>query len=114
MSHRPFLCVAPAKTRRSHFSSAGWYAVLDVAFNPAALRGRRKDVPDINKVYTVALSFAQQRHGMRLSQEYTVVSCSPKSRSDDLHRRLGLRMQSNLPKQPETGKREKLLAVLSP
>ncbi|RVE64987.1 hypothetical protein OJAV_G00131280 [Oryzias javanicus] len=79
----------------------GWYAVLDLAFNPAALRGT-KDVPDINKVYSVALSFAQQRHGMRLSQEYTVVSCSPKSRSDDLHRRLGSRMQSNSPKQPET------------
>ncbi|XP_024132921.1 PIH1 domain-containing protein 2 isoform X2 [Oryzias melastigma] len=79
----------------------GWYAVLDVAFNPAALRGT-KEVPDINKVYSVALSFAQQRHGMRLSQEYTVVSCSPKSRSDDLHRRLGSPMQSNSPKQPET------------
>lgn len=105
------LFVAPAK--KKHFSSAGWYAVLDVAFNPAALRGT-KEVPDINKVYSVALSFAQQRHGMRLSQEYTVVSCSPKSRSDDLHRRLGSPMQSNSPKQPETGRRERPFAVISP
>uniref|UniRef100_A0A3P9LZR2 PIH1 domain containing 2 n=2 Tax=Oryzias latipes TaxID=8090 RepID=A0A3P9LZR2_ORYLA len=102
--HQDLNCPLPMRAGRLETGTKegqGWYAVLDVAFNPAALRGT-KDVPDINKVHTVALSFAQQRHGMRLSQEYTVVSCSPRSRSDDLHRRLGLRMQSNFPKQPET------------
>ncbi|XP_063763500.1 PIH1 domain-containing protein 2 [Eleginops maclovinus] len=60
--------------------------VLDVAFNPAVLQECKKDKTE---VYMLALSFAQQHHGMRLSQEYTVVSCSPKSNPEDLHRRLG-------------------------
>ncbi|KAI4815888.1 hypothetical protein KUCAC02_006014 [Chaenocephalus aceratus] len=62
--------------------------VLDVAFNPAVLQESNKDKTE---VYMLTLSFAQQHHGMRLSQEYTVVSCSPKSNPEDLHRRLGFR-----------------------
>ncbi|KAK5929517.1 hypothetical protein CgunFtcFv8_010742 [Champsocephalus gunnari] len=66
----------------------GICTVLDVAFNPAVLQESKKDKTE---VYMLTLSFAQQHLGMRLSQEYTVVSCSPKSNPEDLHRRLGFR-----------------------
>ncbi|KAM4566837.1 PIH1 domain-containing protein 2 [Odontesthes bonariensis] len=81
--------------------SQGWYAVLDVALNPAVLQGSKADKTDINNVYMLALSFAQQQHGMRLSQEHSVVSCSPKSGPDDLNRRLGFQIRPNISKQPE-------------
>ncbi|XP_034723564.1 PIH1 domain-containing protein 2 [Etheostoma cragini] len=74
----------------------GWYTVLDVAFNPAVLQESKKKKTEL---YMLALSFAQQHHGMRLTQQYTVISCSPKSSPDDLHRRLGFRQPS---RQPDT------------
>ncbi|KAM8903306.1 PIH1 domain-containing protein 2 [Spinachia spinachia] len=64
----------------------GWYSVLDVALNPAVLQGSKKDK---REVHTLALGFAQQQHGLSLSQHYTVVNCSPKSSPEDVHRRLG-------------------------
>lgn len=90
--------------RYSVFRSAGWYAVLDVALNPAVLRETGGDKANIKKIYMLALSFAQQQHGMRLSQEYSVVNCSPKSSPEDLHCRLGFQMRSKTSKPPETGK----------
>lgn len=83
------------------FSFAGCYTVLDMAFNPAVLQDSKKDNTE---VCMLALSFAQQQYGLRLSQEYTVVSCSPKSSPDDLHRRLGFQQWPNASKQPDTGK----------
>lgn len=75
--------------------------MLDVALNPAVLQESKKDKTE---VYMLALSFVQQHHGMRLSQQYTVVSCGPKSSPDDLHRRLGVRQWTNTSKQPDTGR----------
>lgn len=75
--------------------------MLDVALNPAVLQESEKDKTEI---YMLVLSFAQQQYGMRLSQEYTIVSCSPKSNSDDLHRRLGFWQWPNTSKQPDTGR----------
>ncbi|XP_041851359.1 PIH1 domain-containing protein 2 [Melanotaenia boesemani] len=80
----------------------GWFAVLDLALNPAVLQESNADKTDINKVYVLALSFAQQQHGMRLSQEYNVVNCSPKSSPGDLHHRLGFQTQPNTSTQTET------------
>ncbi|XP_034404882.1 PIH1 domain-containing protein 2 [Cyclopterus lumpus] len=77
----------------------GWYSVLDVAINPAVLQGSKKDKTE---EYLLALSFAQQQHGMRLSQQYTVVSCCPKSSLDDVHRRLGFRQWPDTSRQPDT------------
>ncbi|XP_054459799.1 PIH1 domain-containing protein 2 [Anoplopoma fimbria] len=77
----------------------GRYSVLDVALNPAVLQESKKDKTE---VYMLALSFAQQQHGMSLSQQYNVVSCSPKSSPDDLHRRLGFRQRPNPSRQPDT------------
>ncbi|XP_015238925.1 PREDICTED: PIH1 domain-containing protein 2 [Cyprinodon variegatus] len=67
----------------------GWHAVLDVALNPAVLQKRKDDKADINDIYKLALSFAQQQHRMLLSAEYSIVSCSPNSNRDDLRCRLG-------------------------
>ncbi|XP_068440718.1 PIH1 domain-containing protein 2 isoform X2 [Clinocottus analis] len=77
----------------------GWYSVLDVAINPAVLQDSKKDKTE---VHLLALSFAQQQYGMSLSQQYTVVSSSPKSSPDDVHRRLGFRQWPNTSRQPDT------------
>lgn len=82
--------------------------MLDVAVNPAVLQ---ESTPDKTEVYMLALSFAEQQHGMRLSEQYTVVSCSPKSSPDDLHRRLGFRQWPNTSKQLDTGR---AISLISP
>lgn len=81
---------------------AGWLAVLDVALNPAVLQKRKDDKADINDIYKLALSFAQQQHRMLLSAEYSIVSCSPNSNRDDLRCRLGV--QKPPTSKLETGK----------
>lgn len=52
----------------------------------------------------LALNFARQQYGLRLSEEYTVVSCCPKSSQSDLHQRLGYQQSPNGPRQPDTGR----------
>ncbi|XP_071351932.1 PIH1 domain-containing protein 2 [Trachinotus anak] len=79
--------------------SQGFYTVLDVALNPAVLEESKKEKTE---VYMLALNFAQQQLGLRLSQQYTVVSCSPKSSLDDFQRRLGFQQWSKTSKQPDT------------
>ncbi|XP_028320821.1 PIH1 domain-containing protein 2 [Gouania willdenowi] len=69
------------------------FTILDVALNPASIQGCNKS--ELKQVYMLALSFAQQQHGMTLSQHYTVVKGSPKSCSNDLNRRLGFQMWPN-------------------
>ncbi|XP_070685965.1 PIH1 domain-containing protein 2 [Pempheris klunzingeri] len=93
------LPVCAGKLETGTNQGQGCYTVLDVALNPAVLQESKTDKTE---VYKLALSFAQQQHGMRLSQQYTVISCSPKSSPDDLCRRLGFRQWSNTPKLPET------------
>ncbi|XP_034025030.1 PIH1 domain-containing protein 2 [Thalassophryne amazonica] len=66
----------------------GTYTVLDVALNPGVLQ-QCKDKTEMNELYTLTLSFTQQQHGLTLSHQYTVISCSPSSSPDDLFRRLG-------------------------
>ncbi|XP_008278856.1 PIH1 domain-containing protein 2 [Stegastes partitus] len=84
-------------------TNEGWFAVLDVALNPAVLQESEKEQTHINQVYMLALSFAQQQqHEMRLSQRYSVINCSPKSSPDELHRRLGFQKWPNSSKQPDT------------
>uniref|UniRef100_A0A096M1V5 PIH1 domain containing 2 n=1 Tax=Poecilia formosa TaxID=48698 RepID=A0A096M1V5_POEFO len=80
----------------------GCFAVLDVALNPSVLQKRKEDKVDINNIYMLALSFAQQQHGMSLSQEYSVVSRSPKGNPDDLQCRLGFQKLPIISKQLET------------
>ncbi|XP_026155057.1 PIH1 domain-containing protein 2 isoform X2 [Mastacembelus armatus] len=80
----------------------GSYAVLDVAFNPAVLQESKVGKTEINKVYLLALNVAHQQHGLRLSQQHTLISCSPKSSPDDLYRRLGFRKWPSTPKKPDT------------
>ncbi|KAF1394204.1 hypothetical protein PFLUV_G00024110 [Perca fluviatilis] len=93
------LPVCAGKLETDTNEGQGWYTVLDVALNPAVLQESKKNKTE---VYMLALSFAQQQHGMRLTQQYTVVSCSPKSSPDDLHRRLGFRQWPNTSGQPDT------------
>lgn len=57
----------------------------------------------------LALSFAQQQHGLGLSQQYTVVTSSPKSSVDEVYHRLGFKKWSNTSKQPDIGRATRLL-----
>lgn len=82
--------------------------MLDVALNPAVLQGSK----DNKEVFMLALSFAQKQYGLSLSQGYSVVSCSPKSSPDDLHRRLGFQQWPNASKQPDAGKAISLINLL--
>nr|XP_019943797.1 PREDICTED: PIH1 domain-containing protein 2 isoform X1 [Paralichthys olivaceus] len=90
------ICAGKLETDTSE--SPGLYTVLDVALNPAVLENNKKDK---TALYTLSLSFAQQQHGLRLSQQYTVITCSPKSSPEDLHRRLGFQQWPNS-RQPDT------------
>ncbi|XP_035857249.1 PIH1 domain-containing protein 2 isoform X2 [Sander lucioperca] len=93
------LPVCAGKLETDTNEGQGSFTVLDVALNPAVLQESKKNKTE---VYMLALSFAQQQHGMRLTQQYTVVSCSPKSSPDDLHRRLGFQQWPNTSGQPDT------------
>ncbi|XP_027854819.1 PIH1 domain-containing protein 2 isoform X2 [Xiphophorus couchianus] len=89
------------KLERCNAEDQGCFAVLDVALNTSVLQKRKEDKVDINNIYMLALSFAQQQHGMLLSQEYSVVSCSPKGNPDDLQCRLGFQKLPIISKQLE-------------
>ena len=78
--------------------------MLDVALNASVLQESKRDKTEMNQVYLLALSLAQQQHGFRLSHQYTVISHSPKSSLDDLYHRLGFQQRPNTAKQPETGR----------
>ncbi|XP_061683880.1 PIH1 domain-containing protein 2 [Syngnathoides biaculeatus] len=67
----------------------GAYTVLDIAFNPEVLHDCKKDKSEMDQIYLLALSFAQQQHGLKLSQQYNVVRFCPKNGPEDLRRRLG-------------------------
>ncbi|XP_049581258.1 PIH1 domain-containing protein 2 isoform X2 [Syngnathus scovelli] len=71
----------------------GAYTVLDIAFNPEVLQDCKKDKAGMDQIYMLALSFAQQQHGLKLSQQYHVVSYCPKNGPEDLRRRLGFQQQ---------------------
>ncbi|KAK2847427.1 hypothetical protein Q5P01_010426 [Channa striata] len=94
------LCAGKLETDTNE--NQGLYTVLDVALNPAVLQECKNDKNAMNQVYMLMLSYAHRQHGLRLSQQYTVVSHSPKSSSDDLHRRFGFQQSRSISKDPET------------
>ncbi|CAK6966656.1 PIH1 domain-containing protein 2 [Scomber scombrus] len=96
------LPVCAGKLETDTDKGQGWYAVLDVALNASVLQESKRDKTEMNQLYLLALSLAQQQHGFRLSHQYTVISHSPKSSLDDLYRRLGFQQRPNTAKQPET------------
>lgn len=75
--------------------------MLEIALNPAALEENNKGDEE---VCILALNFARQQYGLRLSEKYTVVSCSPKSGQSDLQQRLSYQQWPNAPRQPATGR----------
>lgn len=78
--------------------------VLDIALHPEALEENQKGDEE---VCMLALNFARQQYGLRLSEEYDVVSCSPKGSQSELHQRLGYQQWPDTPKQPEPGRATK-------
>lgn len=62
---------------------------MDVALSPAVLRDTKEDRGEREQVHLLVLSFAQQQHGLRLSQQYTVTRANLKGNLEDVQRRLG-------------------------
>ncbi|KAM9318903.1 PIH1 domain-containing protein 2 [Pholidichthys leucotaenia] len=96
------LPVCAGKLETGTDEGQGCYSVLDIALNPAVLRENRENKTELNRVYVVALNFAQRSHGMRLSQQYSVVNCSPRSSRDELHHRLGFQKWPKVSKHSNT------------
>ncbi|XP_077397216.1 PIH1 domain-containing protein 2 [Festucalex cinctus] len=71
----------------------GAYTVLDIAFNPEVLQDCKKNQTGMDQIYMLALRFAQQQHGLKLSHQYNVVSFCPKNAPEDLRRRFGIQQQ---------------------
>lgn len=103
-SQTPEITFVLYKINYINWCFAGRYTVLDVAFNPAVLQESKKDKTEMNQIYMLALSFAQQLHGFTLSHQYSVVSCSPKSSPYELHCRLRFQQWSSTAKPPDTGR----------
>ncbi|XP_008307731.1 PIH1 domain-containing protein 2 [Cynoglossus semilaevis] len=77
--------------------SQGSFSVVDIAFNPGVLEENKDDK---SAVYLLALRFVQQHHGLKLSEQYSVISYSPRSSQTHLHRRLGFQQRTVTPEQP--------------
>nr|XP_046245380.1 PIH1 domain-containing protein 2 [Scatophagus argus] len=92
------LPVCAGKLETNTNEGQGLFTVLDVALNPAVLQDIKKDKTE---VYMLALRFVQQQYGLILSQQYSVVKCSPKSSPGDLHHRLGFPQWPPASKQPD-------------
>lgn len=74
--------------------------VLELAVNPAVLQDSNVKSVD---VCSLALSFAQRHYGLSVSQDFTVIGCSPNSSPDEIYRRLGFRQRPNVCEQPVKG-----------
>ncbi|XP_029963568.1 PIH1 domain-containing protein 2 [Salarias fasciatus] len=81
----------------------GEFAVLDVAVNPAVLQECEGDHVKTDQLFRLALSYAQQQHGMKLSQQYNVRKRCPKSSPDELYHRLGFLKRSKTSRRPDAG-----------
>ncbi|XP_068601747.1 PIH1 domain-containing protein 2 [Brachionichthys hirsutus] len=92
------LPICAGKLERGRDEGEIRYTVADVALNPAVLQEHE----DKSEICMLVLSFAQKHFSMRLSLQYTVVNCSPKSSPDDLYQRLGFRQRPHGSKQPDT------------
>ncbi|KAJ8391247.1 hypothetical protein AAFF_G00095140 [Aldrovandia affinis] len=64
------------------------YSVTDVSFNPDVLQAAQESPQEREQLHLLALSFAQQQHGLRLSQDYTVLSDMLKGTAQSMRHRL--------------------------
>ncbi|XP_064157692.1 PIH1 domain-containing protein 2 isoform X2 [Anguilla rostrata] len=69
------------------------YSVVDVAFNPSVLQGVQESPQERDQLHLLALSFIQQQHGLRLSQDYTLLSGRLKGTGQSLRLRLASKRQ---------------------
>ncbi|XP_035240370.1 PIH1 domain-containing protein 2 [Anguilla anguilla] len=80
------------------------YSVVDVAFNPSVLQGAQESPQERDQLHLLALSFIQQQHGLRLSQDYTLLSGRLKGTAQSMRLRLASKRQDTLsapaPKSP--------------
>lgn len=74
--------------------------VLELALNPAVLQDGNVKTVDI---CALALSFAHKHYGLSVSQDFTIIGCSPNSSPDEIYRRLGFRQRPNACEQPVKG-----------
>lgn len=74
--------------------------MLELALNPAVLQDGNVETAD---VCALALSFARKHYGLSVSQDFTIVGCSPNSSPGEIYRRLGFRQRPKACQQPLTG-----------
>ncbi|KAK7905169.1 hypothetical protein WMY93_017776 [Mugilogobius chulae] len=88
------LCAGKLETEDK--GGQGPYVVLDVAVNPGLLQDCKPNENEMKQLYILLLNFAQKQHNLKLSQQYTLVSESPRSTTEDLYRRLGFQQWPHL------------------
>ncbi|KAL2085522.1 hypothetical protein ACEWY4_018842 [Coilia grayii] len=81
----------------THTEGKEQYSVLDVAYSPEVLEGARSNPQERKQLHLLALSFAQQQHGLSLSQHFKLHSSSLKGSPESMRDRLSSLRQ---PKQP--------------
>lgn len=54
-------------------------------------------------VCALALSFVRKHYGLSVSQDFTIIGCSPNSSPDEINRRLGFHQRPNACEQPVKG-----------
>lgn len=74
--------------------------VLELAMNPAVLQDG--NVETVN-ICALALSFVHKHYGLSVSQDFTIIGCSPNSSPDEIYRRLGFHQRPNASEQPVKG-----------
>ncbi|XP_072548249.1 PIH1 domain-containing protein 2 [Salminus brasiliensis] len=90
------------------------YCVVEVAFNPEVLQRAEASTQEMEQIHLLALSFIQQQHKLRLSQQFTVTKAKLKGSVQAMKRRLMMQHQceSSTP-DPQTEPAPSLLQQIS-
>ncbi|XP_036393693.1 PIH1 domain-containing protein 2 [Megalops cyprinoides] len=64
------------------------YSVLDMAFHPDVLQRVLESRQEREQLHLLALSFAQEQHGLRLSQDYSLLGTRLKGSTQSMRHRL--------------------------
>ncbi|XP_006642261.1 PIH1 domain-containing protein 2 isoform X1 [Lepisosteus oculatus] len=79
------------------------YSVIDVAFSPETLRRAEGDGEERDQLLRLALLYAEQNHGLRLSPCYTLTSANIKGPTQRMRDRLATPLNTSAHSAPEEG-----------
>ncbi|XP_062377909.1 PIH1 domain-containing protein 2 [Sardina pilchardus] len=81
----------------THTEGKEQYSVLDVAFSPEVVERAHGDPREMEQLHLLAVSYAQQQHGLSLAQRYTALSTACKGSAQGVKDRL---VSPRQPQQP--------------